>query len=201
MRIPHLHHLAVLRAVVEGRDAGEYFGSTLSLLGWVHEALNLGLIDRADVQGPGGLSRAGNLLPTPLGQAIYESLKLDTYPEGWSEWWQSRGLRIESLICAGDTLRIRERGANPLLARFAGCTFEMAEDAPGDTFAVSVVNPATGRRNKVTIHLDDVELLAGWLLEDADAIAARWTQEQQPAVTPPDEAVPQDEPPAPPPRP
>lgn len=76
-----IFQLAVLRAVVENKDAGTYFGSLGALRHWTSEAHAAGLIDSPDPSLP--------LKATRKGRQIYDGLALSTLPKCRAYLWAS----------------------------------------------------------------------------------------------------------------
>lgn len=46
MKIPNIHHVAIIKAVVERKYVGSFFGSTGALSHWIEEAIAFGFIER-----------------------------------------------------------------------------------------------------------------------------------------------------------
>lgn len=61
-----IHNLAVLRAAVEGKALGAYFGSFMGLSGWIASTRLQGLIDESDRPTALGADLAKNLAPANL---------------------------------------------------------------------------------------------------------------------------------------
>lgn len=70
-----IFNLAVLRAAVERRDFGTYFGSTAALNFWIAKTIGLGLID-------------GTEIATDLGQKMAQHLNLSTHESGRAYLWR-----------------------------------------------------------------------------------------------------------------
>jgi len=70
----NIFHLAILRAVVEGQQIGQYLGSWTQLKHWVEEAVKVGLIYQTD--GPERSTKTKDYLWTDDGIAIYHTFNL-----------------------------------------------------------------------------------------------------------------------------
>ena len=66
-----LYVIAVIRAAVEGKDHGTYFGSTMALARWRQEAWLAGFLDGAEHDSG----------PTAKALELYEHLNLASLPE------------------------------------------------------------------------------------------------------------------------
>jgi hypothetical protein len=75
-KMPGVYHLGVLKAVVEGDDAGTYFGSTMSLAQYVEETIALGW-----------LTEDGSY-PTEEGRLAYREYRLADAPRTRCYMWR-----------------------------------------------------------------------------------------------------------------